>query len=48
MPEDIEKFVNFLHAFGAARVLLKKAHENGALLEGLTLYAGSVPEPVEK
>lgn len=38
MP-DTDKFINFLHTFGAARVLLQKAHRDGALLEGLALYA---------
>jgi len=39
MTRDTEKFINFVHAFGAARVLLRKAHKDGALLEGLALYA---------
>ena len=39
MTRDAEKFINFVHAFGAARVLLRKAHKDGALLEGLALYA---------
>lgn len=37
-----DKFENFLNAFGAARLLLQKAHENGSLLEGLVLYASLV------
>ncbi len=37
-----DKFENFLNAFGAARLLLQKAHENGSLLEGLVLYASIV------
>jgi hypothetical protein len=39
MPEDINKFTNFLHTFGTARLLLQEAHKNGSLLEGLALYA---------
>lgn len=30
---------NFVHAFGAARLLIQKANAEGALLEGLALYA---------
>ena len=36
---DLEKFQNFLRAFGAARLLLQRAHERGSLIEGLVLYA---------
>ena len=45
MPDKIKqskKFENFLHAFGAARLLLQKAHKNGSLIEGLVLYASLV------
>jgi hypothetical protein len=37
-----DKFENFLNAFGAARLLLQEAHNNGSLLEGLVLYASMV------
>lgn len=36
------KFENFLLSFGAARLLLQKAHNNGSLIEGLILYASLV------
>ena len=36
---DLGKFPNFLRAFGATRVLLQRAHEQGFLIEGLILYA---------
>jgi hypothetical protein len=39
MKSKAEKLHNFVHAFGAARVLLQKANEEGALLEGMALYA---------
>jgi hypothetical protein len=39
MNQNTEKFINFVHAFGAARVLLRKAQKDGALLEGLAIYA---------
>lgn len=39
MSTSLEKFRNFLRSFGAARLLLQKAHENGSLIEGLILYA---------
>lgn len=34
-----DKFGNFIHSFGAARMLLARAKEAGYLLEGLALYA---------
>jgi hypothetical protein len=37
MPDDA--FENFIYAFGAARVLLRRAHDGGFLLEGMALYA---------
>lgn len=37
-----EKFENFIYSFGATRLLLQKAYENGSLLEGLVLYAALV------
>lgn len=39
MPSKPEKLSNFVHAFGAARMLIQKANKEGALLEGLALYA---------
>lgn len=39
MTYQTDKFINFVHAFGAARVLIQKANKEGALLEGLALYA---------
>jgi hypothetical protein len=39
MPLKGDKLNNFVHAFGAARVLIQKANKEGALLEGLALYA---------
>jgi hypothetical protein len=39
MPSTTDKLNNFVHAFGAARVLIQKANAEGALLEGLALYA---------
>ncbi len=36
---DLEKFQNFLRAFGATRLLLQRAHKHGFLIEGLVLYA---------
>jgi hypothetical protein len=39
---DFEKFQNFLRTFGATRLLLQRAHENGFLIEGLVLYASLV------
>jgi len=37
--DSIEKLENFIRAFGAARLLLEKAYEDGSLIEGLVLYA---------
>ncbi len=37
--KSTEKFENFIRAFGATRLLLKRAHENGFLIEGMVLYA---------
>ena len=37
MPRDT--FSNFIYAFGAARKLLKRAHDAGSLIEGMALYA---------
>ncbi|MEQ9617826.1 MAG: hypothetical protein RIG61_01470 [Deltaproteobacteria bacterium] len=37
--ENLEKFKNFVHTFGATRLLLQRAHEQGFLIEGLVLYA---------
>jgi hypothetical protein len=34
-----EKFANFVHAFGAARLLLRRANQKGFLIEGLALYS---------
>ena len=39
MPSATDKLNNFVHAFGAARLLIQKANAEGALLEGLALYA---------
>jgi hypothetical protein len=39
MPSKADKLNNFVHAFGAARMLIQKANQGGALLEGLALYA---------
>jgi len=39
MPSKSEKLKNFVHAFGAARLLIQKANEEGTLLEGMALYA---------
>lgn len=39
MPSTTDKLNNFVQAFGAARLLIQKANAEGALLEGLTLYA---------
>lgn len=36
---DVAPFANFLRAFGACRLLLQKAHEEGSLVEGVVLYA---------
>ena len=38
MPKS-DKLNNFVHAFGAARLLIQKANNEGALLEGIALYA---------
>src|SRR5882757_4539754 len=35
-------FGNFVHAFGAARVLLQRANKQGSLIEGLALYTSLV------
>ena len=35
----INTFANFIFAFGAARKLLKRAHDGGSLIEGMALYA---------
>jgi hypothetical protein len=37
-----EFFENFTHSVAAARLLLKRAHEHGSLIEGLVLYASSI------
>lgn len=37
MPTDT--FTNFIYAFGAARKLLKRAHDSGSLIEGMAIYA---------
>lgn len=37
--ENFDKFENFLRSFGATRLLLKRAHDGGFLIEGLVLYA---------
>jgi hypothetical protein len=39
MKSGPSKLHNFVHAFGAARVLIQKANKEGALLEGMALYA---------
>lgn len=39
MPSKVDKLKNFIHAFGAARLLIQKANEEGALLEGMAVYA---------
>lgn len=39
MSSNTNKLNNFVHAFGAARLLIQKANAEGALLEGLALYA---------
>jgi hypothetical protein len=39
MPSTTDKLNNFVQAFGAARLLIQKANAEGALLEGLVLYA---------
>ena len=39
MPSATDKLNNFVNAFGAARLLIQKANAEGALLEGLALYA---------
>jgi hypothetical protein len=39
MTSQTTKLMNFVHAFGAARALIQKANREGALLEGLALYA---------
>ena len=39
MTSTSDKLNNFVHAFGAARMLIQKANKEGALLEGLALYA---------
>ena len=36
---EVSKLNNFVLAFGAARMLIQKANEEGDLLEGLVLYA---------
>lgn len=36
---SVEKFANFVHAFGAARLLLQRANQEGFLIEGLALYS---------
>ena len=38
----IDKFENFIRSFGATRVLLQRAHDEGFLIEGLILYAALV------
>jgi len=35
----IEAFENFIYAFGSARLLLRRAHDEGFLIEGMALYA---------
>ena len=40
--EAFDKFQNFIHAFGATRLLLQRAHEHGFLIEGMVLYASLV------
>jgi len=40
--EPLEDFQNFTHSVTAARVLMRRAHENGSLVEGLVLYASVV------
>jgi hypothetical protein len=35
----IDTLSNFICAFGAARKLLKRAHDSGSLIEGMALYA---------
>jgi hypothetical protein len=39
MTTNGTKLSNFVHAFGAARLLLRKANEEGNFLEALVLYA---------
>ena len=38
----VEKFENFLRSFGASRLLLQRANENGFLIEGSVLYASLI------
>jgi hypothetical protein len=40
--EDDNFFDNFTHSCAAARTLLRKAHEQGNLIEGLVLYASLI------
>ena len=38
----LPKFSNFMHSFGATRLLLQRAHDQGFLIEGLMLYASLI------
>ena len=42
MKSDTKRFTNFIHSFGAARVLLQRANKQGSLIEGLALYTSLV------
>ena len=37
-----EDFQNFTHSVSAARLLMRRAYENGSLIEGLVLYASMI------
>jgi len=39
---SFDKFQNFINAFGATRLLLRRAHDQGFLIEGLVLYASLI------
>ena len=38
----LDAFLNFIYSFGAARALLRRAHDNGSLIEGMALYASLI------
>jgi len=42
MDNQFEKLGNFINSFGAACLLLREAHKDGSLLEGLVLYASII------
>ena len=42
MSKEFKKLENFIYACGAARIILRRAHDEGFLIEGIVLYASLI------